>query len=196
MRRRLLLLASIPTAAAARELLSATEALPLLRAGGLNLYLRHAITDRSQADTGRRGERTAQRNLSPAGEAQARALGAAFRALGIPIAETMTSEVFRAQDTARLAFGDVAIHPALIADEYSTRDPRLDAAEVSALLAQPPTGGHRALVGHIVPLGLVLGRPLAQAEFPEGSLALFRPESRSWRFLGVVAAESLIDAAG
>ncbi|MFB9971984.1 histidine phosphatase family protein [Pseudoroseomonas cervicalis] len=179
------------------EGLALADALRLLRRGGLNLYLRHAITDRTQADTGQLESRAAQRNLSPAGEAQARALGAALRRLGIPLAEVLTSPVFRARDTAELAFGAAPVHPALVADDYTRRDPRQDAAEVSALLARPvPGGGNRVLVGHIVPLGLVLGRALSQAEFPEGALALFQPQGAAWRFLGVLPAEALIEAPG
>ncbi|MDQ1079399.1 histidine phosphatase family protein [Pseudoroseomonas cervicalis] len=177
-------------------LLGAAEALRLLRRGGLNLYLRHGITDRAQADTGVLEQRAAQRNLSQAGEAQARALGVALRRLRVPVAEVLTSPVFRARDTAELAFGAAQLHPALVADDYTRRDPRQDAAEVSALLARPVVGGNRVLVGHIVPLGLVLGRGLSQAEFPEGAMALFQPQGAAWRFLGVVAAETLIDAQG
>ena len=197
MRRRslLLLMAASPAVAQAPGLLRPEEALPLLRAGGLNLYMRHATTDRSQADTGRLEDRAGQRNLSPAGEAMARALGEAFRRLGIPLREVLTSPVFRARDTARLAFGEARIHPALIADDYTRGDARQDAAEVSRLLAEPAHGGNRVLVGHIVPLGMILSRSLAQAEFPEGSLALFRPEAGRWEFLGIIPAEVLIGAA-
>ena len=107
----------------------------------------------------------------------------------------LTSPVFRAQDTARLGFGEARVHGALIADDYTARDARQDAAEISALLARPVGGGNRVLVGHIVPLGIVLGRSLTQAEFPEGSLGLFSPEGGGWRFLGFVPAEALIGAA-
>ena len=195
MRRRSALLLLLATPAMAQAFLPAEQALPMLRGGGLNLYLRHAITDRSQADTGRLGDRVGQRNLSRAGEAQARALGGAIRELGIPVAEVLTSPVFRAQDTARLAFGEARVHPALIADDYTSGDPRQDAADVSALLGRPAGGGNRVLVGHIVPLGMILGRSLSQEEFPEGSLGLFRPEGGAWRFLGFVPAEALIEAA-
>lgn len=181
--------------ALAQSLLHANDALSLLRSGALNIYMRHGITDRSQSDTGRRGDRMGQRNLSAEGERQATALGHALRKLGVPVAEVLTSEVFRAQDTARLAFGEVSIHPALIADDYTAGDPRDDAAQVSSLLAKPTTGGNRILVGHIAPLGIIMGRSFSQAEFPEGSLALFRPEGSSWRFLGVVSAETVIGAA-
>ena len=50
------------------------------------------------------------------------------------------------------------------------------------------------MVGHIVPLGMVLGRSLAQAEFPEGSIGVFRPLGARWEHLGFVRAEQLIAA--
>jgi len=196
MRRRAALLAALALPVAAQPaFLPTAEALALLRGGGLNLYMRHAITDRSQIDTGRRGDRAGQRNLSAAGQAQARALGEAFRRHALPVAEVLTSEVFRALDTARLAFGDgVAIHPSLIADDYTSGDAGADARAVAALLGRPVAGGggNRVLVGHIVPMGMILGRGLAQAEFPEGCLALFRPQAGARAFLGFVAAAQLI----
>jgi len=190
----LLLFAGRPAMAQAPGFVPADEAVALLRGGGLSLYMRHATTDRSQVDTGRLGDRAGQRNLSPAGEVLARDLGASFQRLGLPVAEVLTSPVFRAQDTARLAFGAAVPHPALVADDYASRDPGLDAAEVSALLGRPVAGGNRVMVGHIVPLGMILGRPLSQAAFPEGALALFRPDGTSWRLLGIVPAETLIGA--
>ncbi|WP_207539175.1 histidine phosphatase family protein [Sabulicella rubraurantiaca] len=168
------------------------EGVALLRGGGLNLYLRHAITDRSQSDTGRRGDRSGQRNLSAEGRAQAAALGAAFRRHRIPVTEVLSSEVFRARDTAELAFGAARVIPALIADDYTPGDARADAAEVSRLLSQTVPGGNRVLVGHIVPMGMILGRSLSQAEFPEGAMGLFRPSGTDWRFLGFLAAQQLI----
>jgi phosphohistidine phosphatase SixA len=170
------------------------RALALLRAGGLNLFIRHAITDRSQFDTGRRGDRAGQRNLSAAGEAQARALGEAFRRHRIPVAEVLTSEVYRALETAQFAFGQMRVEFDLIADDYAPNDPFVNARAVSRRLAEPVAGGNRVMVGHIVPMGMVLGRGLAQAEFPEGALSLFRPRGADWEHLGFVAAEQLIQA--
>jgi phosphohistidine phosphatase SixA len=168
--------------------------LPLLRAGGLNLYVRHAITDRSQVDTGRRGDRAGQRNLSEAGRQQATRLGQAFRVLEIPVQEVLTSEVFRAQDTAELAFGRarVRVERDLIADDYTPGSASDDARAVSRRLAQPVAGGNRVMVGHIVPLGMILGRGLAQQEFPEGAAGVFRPRGGDWEFLGFFRAEQLI----
>lgn len=168
--------------------------LPLLRAGGFNLYFRHGITDRSQVDTGRRGDRAGQRNLSEAGREQATRLGQAIRALEIPVQEVLTSEVFRAQDTAELAFGRgrVRVERDLIADDYTPGSASDDARAVARRLAQPIAGGNRVMVGHIVPLGMILGRGLAQQEFPEGAAGVFRPRGADWEFVGFFRAEQLI----
>jgi len=182
--------------AGAREFLEDGRAVALLREGGLNLYLRHGITDRGQIDSGRRGDRSGQRNLAEAGRVQATRLGEAFRALGIPVAEVLTSEVFRARDTAELAFGRARVEPDLIADDYTPGDATEDARRVSRRLGETVAGGNRVMVGHIVPLGLILGRTLSQAEFPEGAAAVFRPRGSDWQWLGMVRAEQLIRAAG
>ncbi|WP_424814472.1 histidine phosphatase family protein [Roseococcus sp. YIM B11640] len=184
-----------PVASGQPAFLPDGEAVALLRGGGLNLYFRHGITDRSQSDSGRRGDRAGQRNLSAAGREQATKLGRAFRALDIPVAEVLTSEVFRARDTAELAFGAARVEPDLIADDYTPGNAAEDARHVSRRLATPVIGGNRVMVGHIVPLGLILGRSLAQAEFPEGAAAVFRPLGADWEFLGFVRAEQLIRAA-
>ncbi|MGK7862167.1 histidine phosphatase family protein [Falsiroseomonas sp. E2-1-a4] len=161
-----------------------------LRRGGVVVVLRHAITDRSQFDRGDRSNRAGQRNLSEAGRAQSRALGRAFAYL--PIGQVLTSPVFRALDTAELAFGARAlVEPRLTADDY-THDPALLTANIAWLRdrirrpSAPDTVD--VLVGHIVPLGMVLRCGLSQAEYPEGALAVFAPGGR---LLGVLAAETL-----
>lgn len=197
MQRRLLLsLLALPLPALAQVFLADDQAVALLRGGGLNLYFRHGITDRSQIDTGRRGDRSGQRNLSEAGRTQATRLGEAFRMLGMPVAEVLTSEVFRARDTAELAFGWARVEPDLIADDYTPGNAAEDARRVSRRLAEPVAGGNRVLVGHIVPAGMILGRSLSQAEFPEGAAAVFRPRGADWEWLGMVRAEQFIRAAG
>jgi phosphohistidine phosphatase SixA len=189
------LLAASP--AGAGNFLATPAALSVLRAGGLNLYLRHGITDRSQVDTGRRGDRAGQRNLDARGRAQASALGQAFARLGIPVGRVFASEVFRAHDTATLMFGParVEVLEALIADDYTPRDPRDDAAAMRSRLAQPPSAGNDVFVGHIVPFGMILGHGLSQAEFPEGAIGLLRPEGARFTALGIIPAEALIGAA-
>ena len=67
---------------------------------------------------------------------------------------------------------------------------------IGAVLAQAPASGNDILAGHILLLGMVLGRPLAQAEFPKGALAVFRPGSGEAAPSGIVTAEEIISAAG
>jgi hypothetical protein len=83
----------------------------------------------------------------------------------------------------------------LTADDY-TPDPAQLARQIAWLRARAmrpsAQGVTDVLVGHIVPLGMVLGRGLAQAEYPEGGLAVFAPDG----LRGILAAETLFAAAG
>ena len=80
----------------------------MLRAGGFNIYFRHAETDWSQSDRVRQAgdwvscDPTQIRQLSEAGREQARAVGAAMRALEIPVGLVLASPYCRAVETAEL----------------------------------------------------------------------------------------------
>ena len=203
MHRRTLLLSAplLGARAAMAQTAQGAEAAALvatLRAGHCVVVMRHGITDRSQADTGDLSRRAAQRNLSDAGRAQSSRTGRAFVALGIPLGDVLASPVFRARDTAELAFGPrMQVEDKLTADDY-TPDPALLRQRIAWLATrsgQPSGPGVTdVLVGHIVPLGMMLGRPLSQGEYPEGSLAVFAPGATG-RLLGVLAAETLWAAA-
>lgn len=194
MRRRAVL--AWPAVMLARRAVAADLVAPL-QTGGVVVVLRHAITDRSQTDTGDLGNRAGQRNLSEAGRAQARRIGAALTALRVPLGQVLTSPVLRARDTADLAFGPRAVvEPLLTADDY-TPDPGRLAQQIAWLRDRSGRPSAPAvtdvLVGHIVPLGMALGRSLAQAEYPEGALAIFAPGGR---LVGILPADALIAAAG
>lgn len=199
MRRRLLLAALLarPAFAATAQGAEAAALIAALRAGDVVAVMRHGITDRSQADRGDLARREAQRNLDAAGRAQSVRTGRAIAALGIPLGQVLTSPVFRALDTADLAFGPRrVVEPALTADDY-TPDPALLRQRIAWLgqrvrQASAP-GVTDVLVGHIVPLGMMLGRGLPQAQFPEGGFAVF---ARGGELRGTLAAEALWTAAG
>ena len=197
---RLTLAAAAGGIALGRDAAGAGSALAALRAGGHVGYMRHAITDRSQVDTGRLGDRAGQRNLSPEGRAQAAAIGRALATLGVPVGAVLTSAVFRARDTADLAFGPgrAEVVPELVADDYEP-DPARVAANARwiarRLATLSRTGATDLLIGHIVPLGLVLGRPLGADEFPEGAIAVFRPEAGEARHIGFLQPPDLLGAA-
>src|SRR3954464_2544153 len=79
-----------------------------LRQGGFVLYLRHASTGFGQNDEGMTdfANCASQRNLTDAGRAEARAIGAALRELRIPVGPVVASPFCRTMETARLVFGD------------------------------------------------------------------------------------------
>lgn len=200
MRRRALL--ALPLAAprptrAQPAFLPEAEALPLLRAGGLHLFIRHALTDAGEAEGGPAGYGAGARQLSAAGEEQAVRLGGAMDMLGIPVAEVLAGGQTPARETAALAFGPGRwrIAPGLALDDEGPGDAAAGARALSGRLAEPVPGGHRVLIGAAGPLERLLGRPLAPEQFPEGALALFRPEGTGWALLGFLRAEALIAAA-
>ena len=165
--------------------------------GGRVIYLRHAATNSNEIDTGRLGDRAGQRNLSKSGIQQARDLGSAFDRLGIPLSDILTSPVFRARDTAELAFGPdrITVTMDLVADDYAGGQLRamLDATH-RLLRTPPPAGTNRLLIGHRTPLQMVTGTRFPDTVLPEGALAVFQPGPTP-RLLGTVSAEQLIESA-
>lgn len=82
------------------------DAVAALRAGGTVLALRHALAPGTFDPPGfTLGDCRTQRNLSDAGRAQARRIGAWFQAQGLQPARVRSSPWCRCQDTAQLAFG-------------------------------------------------------------------------------------------
>jgi phosphohistidine phosphatase SixA len=99
MRLRILLAAMLPLARPAR----AEEPLRLLADGDHLGIMRHAIAPGTGDPPGFRLEECAtQRNLSDEGRAQARAIGARLRAVGIGQARVLASQWCRARETAAL----------------------------------------------------------------------------------------------
>jgi phosphohistidine phosphatase SixA len=81
----------------------------LLKGGGYVLIMRHGATHQDQADTDplNLANVDKQRQLTDAGRAKAREIGAAIKKLGIPIGQVISSQFFRAIETGRLmGFGE------------------------------------------------------------------------------------------
>ena len=165
--------ATVALRAALSTVLSAAQSeaeilVAAMQEGGTVIYLRHAATNANEIDTGRLGDRAGQRNLSAAGIEQARALGLAFRRLGVPLGDILASPVFRARDTAELAFGAgrITVTMDLVADDYAGSELRamLDGS-ARLLRTPPPPGTNRLLIGHRTPLQMVTG-----SRFPDSVL--------------------------
>lgn len=165
-----------------------------LRAGGLVLFFRHADTIGEPCDRSFRvGDRPGQRNLSLAGRDQATRLGAALAAAGIPIAlPVLAGPVFRARDTAELAFGaaQVTVTDSLLADDYAGDRLAWVLVEHRRLFAAPvPAGANRVLVGHRTPAIMLLGDAVSGTAFPEGAALVLQPGTGT--LLGILTLASV-----
>lgn len=147
--------------------------LAALRAGGFVLYFRHTSTDFGQNDERMTGyeECSTQRNLTDAGRAEARAIGAEIRALGIPIGEVLASPFCRTMETGRLIFGRATATPAVRGGSAQPDSPARY-AELRELLATPvPSGTNVAIASHGNPFRAVVGG----AYLAEGEAAVIEP---------------------
>lgn len=164
------LLLFLPAGAAANEALWA-----LLKGGGQIVVMRHALTDPGVGDPPgyRLGDCATQRNLSSKGREDARRIGAAFRARGIPVERVLSSQWCRCLETARLAFGAADPWPPLNSffDDRS-REPEQTRA-VRALAGERPGTGNVVLVTHQVNVSALSGVFPAPGEIvvltPQGS---------------------------
>ena len=181
-----------PFASKINNPLAPAELLALLRDGGNVIYFRHAattnITDR---DASRLDDCSTQRNLSDEGRAQARAIGDAFRRLGIAVDAVLASPYCRTQDTARLAFGRVEVAIDLFSlGQPKHPDDKARAERLRERLGTPPAAGkNTVLVSHGSPLDSVAGEFLN-----EGEAAVARPDgSGRFRLVARVRAEQWAD---
>ena len=173
---------------------SAEVLVAAIQDGGKVIYLRHAATNQREVDTGRLGDRSGQRNLSTDGVRQAERLGHALRALRVPLNEILPSPVFRARDTAELAFGEdqIKVTMELVADEYAGDHLKAMIEATKRLLRTlPGPGMNRVLVGHRTPLEMVTGRMFPDSVLPEGAMAVFLPSAIP-QLLGTITAERVV----
>lgn len=170
----------------------AAPALARLRAGGMVLFFRHADTIGEPCDRSYRiGDRAGQRNIAPRGREQSARIGARLAELGIPLRlPVLAGPVFRARDTAELAFGAarVEVTDSLLADDYSGG--RLDwvLAEHRRLFSAPvASGANRVLVGHRTPAIMISDGAVSNQIFPEGSALVVEPRgAQGFAILAVV----------
>ena len=75
-----------------------------LRGGGYVIVMRHGATHQDQADTDplNLANVAQQRQLNDVGRAKAKEIGAVMKKLGIPVGQVVSSQYFRAIETARL----------------------------------------------------------------------------------------------
>ncbi len=164
--------AAVPTTAAT---LVGKELLGALRGGGYILYFRHTATDFGENDTQMTSyeDCTKQRNLTDPGRADARAIGAALRDLGIPVGRVLASPYCRTLETGRLIFGRAESSLAVRGGPADDSGDRY--AELRTLLSTPlPRGTNLAIASHGNPYRAVVGG----AYLAEGEAAIVAPRGK------------------
>lgn len=138
----------------------------LLREGGHVALIRHAATVPGFGDPpGFRHEDCAtQRLLSDEGRAQARRLGEAFRARGVPVGEVLSSRWCRCEETARLAFGRSQPWTALDSMHYDRSRAAEQERDLRAGLARRPRRATLVLVTHAANISAWTGTSPRQGE--------------------------------
>jgi phosphohistidine phosphatase SixA len=162
-----------------------------LRAGGFILAIRHADTGGMACDrTYRVDDRAGQRNISPLGEEQSRRMGQAILDLRIPVdLPVLTGPVYRARDTAELAFGvdNVEVTDSLLADDYAGNRVGWVIDEHRRLLNEPPSSGwNRIVIGHRTPILIALDGRVSRLVYPEGAAIVLRPAEDRPEVLGIL----------
>jgi hypothetical protein len=151
---------------------SSASLLTALRGGGYIVYFRHTATDFTQNDDKMTGfeDCASQRNLTDGGRTDARAIGAAIRALGIPIGEVLASPFCRTRETAELIFGRATVSAAVRGGPATSEGGRYN--DLKALFARPVTGKvNLAISSHGNPFAAVAGTPY----LAEGEAAVIEP---------------------
>jgi hypothetical protein len=146
--------------------------LDALKRGGYVIYFRHTSTDFSQNDAGMASydDCARQRNLTDAGRAEARDIGAAIARLRIPVGEVLASPYCRTMETARLMFGRATPATSVRGGPVSAdADRYLDLRTLFARGA--PAGTNMAVASHGNPFYAVAGPPY----LAEGEAAIVAP---------------------
>lgn len=145
---------------------AARDPADVLRAGGCVLMLRHAATDPGIGDPPEFNLAvcSTQRNLSPAGRADAQRIGAWFMQRHLKPGAVRTSAWCRCQDTARLAFGQAQLWPPLNSvfnDRVTLPD---QTQQLRQALAGTKDGTFEVWVTHQVNITALCGEYVAMGE--------------------------------
>jgi phosphohistidine phosphatase SixA len=129
------------SAISAAQMLSGPALVQALRRGGYVIVMRHASSPAAPPSAAAADKETVhrERQLDDAGRRASTAMGEAFKRLGIPVGQVLTSPTYRARETARLAgwmpsdlaaLGDRGRSMQAISDEDASVLRRLTTADV------------------------------------------------------------------
>jgi broad specificity phosphatase PhoE len=166
------------------------EIVQTLRAGGCVIVIRHGATNEDQADTDplNPDNIAKQRQLSAKGEDAAKALGAAFRQIGVPIGKVTTSQFNRAYRTAKLAGFDNAEKSPDVTEGGLVVSPQENTRRARALLrlasTPPPAGTNIVVVTHKPNIIDAFGKDWFEVK--EGETTIFKPSGPDYRVVARV----------
>jgi|ERR1051326_4255201 broad specificity phosphatase PhoE len=146
----------------------------LLKSGGQVILIRHANAPGIFDPPGMRfNDCATQRNLDEQGRAEARRIGAAFRAQAIPVGDVRSSRWCRCMETAKLAFGRAEHWEPIDGAQPGSETETRRAAAVRAFASTPVAGGNVVLVTHNFNIRAITGISTASGEMvvltPKGS---------------------------
>ena len=170
-----------------------------LRAGGFNIFFRHSLTMRLGQPDDDLTSCVGQRNLTDAGRKLASRVGAAFRALAVPVGAVRASPYCRCVDTARLAFGRVDVVPWLETDGDDSGAPeRARLLRLRDALAVPPArGANDVFVAHgnnLAGLAKLHGYPALP--IAEAESVIFRPGTQPAPVAGRLTGAQWVELGG
>ena len=188
-----LLIAFLTRATAAQEP-GAGAVIEAAKRGGVVIACRHGLSERFDENemTLVYDDPATQRKLSAEGERQSRAMGEAFRALGIRPAEVIASPMQRARRMAELMFDRVTLD-----SSWHTRGTNYGGAKSDrrrAVLSAPVRDGNRVIISHIGTLNAAVGPP--DLGLDEGDCAVIRPDGTRFGVIGTVRWREWLEAAG
>ena len=154
------------------------------------IVFRHGATHADQADTDPLNPENIarQRQLNTKGEDAAKALGKAFKGIGIPVSKAITSQFNRAYQTATLAGFDPVEKSADITEGGSVVSPNENNRRVAALLklasTPPPAGTNVVIVTHKPNVVDAFGKDWFEVK--EGEATIFRPDGAAYQVVARV----------
>jgi hypothetical protein len=170
-----------------------------LQQGGLNIFIRHAITPgkdpvKFNPPTERPNDcSSGSRQLNDEGRAQSRRIGQRIKELNIPIGEVYSSSFCRCEETAKLAFDrftstdGLLVRPGVFKPDL---DRALRSIPTQGFFNKVPSGKNNVYVGHGVTftpgvLSSDFGLSEARIFLEEGEAAVFEPGDKP-RVLGKI----------
>ena len=166
------------------------EIATLLKAGGHVIVIRHGATHQDQADTDPLNTENSskQRQLNAKGEDAAKALGAAFKQIGVPVGKVTTSQFNRAYQTAKLAGFDNVEKSADVTEGGLVVSPNENNRRAAALRklasSPPPSWTNVVIVSHKPNIIDAFGKDWFEVK--EGESTIFKPDGSSYKVVARV----------